>query len=169
MQERAWRKLGQCIISGEDNSGLITTLNILQIKIPCRRVWGSVLGRGVQLRQNTRSAEADTAGLQDLGEDHGGVNPARVSLCLGTRCRAHPQNLAWPPGALSSARLEFQPQSRSKVQTGPTTVDTARLAHSPSLICQKALRKEKDLIVEMEAETSLRFQSNELGPHPVAN
>lgn len=48
-------------------------------------------------------------------------------------------------------------------------VDVAWLTHSPSLTCQKLLHEEKNLIVEMEAETSLHFQSNELGPHPVAN
>lgn len=56
-----------------------------------------------------------------------------------------------------------QPHSHIQVQTVPWQ------AHSPSLICQEPLHKEKSLIVEMEAETSLRFQSNELGPHPVAN
>lgn len=57
------------------------TLNILQIKIICRRVWGSVLGTRVQLRQGIGSAEAGTTGLQDPDDDHGGVNPAQVSFC----------------------------------------------------------------------------------------
>lgn len=58
------------------------TLNILQIKTLCRRVWGSVLGTRVQLRQDIGSAEAGTAGLQGPDEDNRGINPVQVSLCL---------------------------------------------------------------------------------------
>lgn len=65
--------LGQCIISGGDNPELIMTLGLLQIKILCRRVWGSAFGRRVQLRQGTGSAEAAPAsepGAKDGARPH---------------------------------------------------------------------------------------------------
>lgn len=72
MWERAWRELGQCIISGGDNPQLIMTLALLQTKTLCRRVGGSAFGRRVQLRQRMGSAEAASAS-EPRAED--GVQP----------------------------------------------------------------------------------------------
>lgn len=127
MGERAWRELGQCIISGGDNPELTATLALLQREMLGRRVWGSACGRRVQLRPGMGSAEAGSASEQ-----------------------------GWSPGKLP------HPGANCSQNNGCAMT-------SSSLICHKPLRKEKNLIVEMEAETSLRFQSNELGPHPVAN
>lgn len=82
-----------------------------------------------------------------------------------------PQPCGSSAGCLCQSGSEdgVQPQPHTTLQTLPRAVDVASLAHSPSLIYQKPLCKANSLIVEMEAETSLCFQSNELGPHPVAN